>query len=32
VVGDRLEPRQWLAAVVIVGATAAIALRGGLDQ
>ena len=26
-VGERLEPRQWLGAVVIVAATAAIAVR-----
>jgi drug/metabolite transporter (DMT)-like permease len=33
-IGERLEPRQWLGAVVIVAATAAIALRqrGGSEQ
>jgi probable blue pigment (indigoidine) exporter len=30
-VGDRLEPRQWLGAVVIVAATAALAVRHRAD-
>jgi drug/metabolite transporter (DMT)-like permease len=29
-VGDRLEPPQWLGALVIVAATAAIAVRPGV--
>jgi drug/metabolite transporter (DMT)-like permease len=32
VVGERLDPRQWAGAVIIVTATAAIAIRQGVDR